>query len=199
VVNATDSKHKEELAMNIKLGTDFRKNMNTDSFTLLELIIVLAVLAILASVAVAKFTDLHCKSIGIVEQATMEAFRTAVLLYKARYDVWPFWNNDNDPNTPGPFDLLDNPPPNWNREENNNSPWGADTHWTWYAWPPNKISIYCPHKRTADYQFGIRWEYLSASDMIGTCGWPFTKYYSAGSVTRCPQLNLPPLSQIHCQ
>lgn len=179
--------------------------MNNKSFTLLELIIVLAVLAILISAAVAKFTDLHCKAVGIVEQSTMEALRSAILLYKAQYNTWPYWVNTTDPNALGPFSLLDNPPSNVRNRlaaPDAGVTTGQGTHWTWYVWDGDsqyatRYNIYCPHTYSGDIA-GKYWKYLQTSGEIAECGNPVSKVYSAGDVVRCPQLNLPPASTTHC-
>ncbi|GEM_PF-866208 len=177
--------------------------MNNKSFTLLELIIVLAILAILVSAAVVKFTDIHCKAVGIVEQATMDALRGAVLLYKAQYGTWPYWVNSSNPSAMGPFSLLENPPSNVrNRDAPPGVTTGQGTHWTWYVWDGDsqfatRYNIYCPHTYPGDTA-GKYWKYLQSSGQIAECGNPVTKAYSAGAVVRCPQLNLPPVAATHC-
>ncbi|MEW6009061.1 MAG: type II secretion system protein [Candidatus Omnitrophota bacterium] len=82
-------------------------------FTLLELIIVLAVLAILGSVAVARFVDMGKKAASIQEDATMGSLRTAVLLFKAMNDYWPaeLGKDGPDPYHRDILELLENPPP----------------------------------------------------------------------------------------
>ena len=161
--------------------------MNRKSFTLLELVIVLALLAIITSVAVARFVDLSDRSFGIAEQATMDAFRAAVLLYKAKYDVWPDWQPTSEFVSPTPFDLLDNPPPNkpW--------PWGGGfgngRYWNWDRTEDVmgiKIGLYCPHYNPAAPTRGIKWYYFVISGQFGGCAYPGpSKTYSAGSVIRC--------------
>lgn len=147
------------------------KSPNPKAFTLLELIIVLAILAILASMAVAKFVDLKRRSWDVQERTTIESLRTAVLLYKARYDVWP----DGNPAEWTPFSLLENPPPfllghppydpdgiHWylNRDS------GSDgLHW----------DIFCPHCGWNNCAgMGISAEYYYANDP--------TYGFSAGTV-----------------
>ncbi len=129
--------------------------MNKKSFTLLELIIVLALLAILVSVAVAKFVDLSNKALGIQENATMDAFRTAVLLYKAKYDAWPdgdtFWD---------PFTILENPPP----RQRGFPPPGDGKTWAYLRGtqsPGEFWSIQCPHA-LGSYS-GMSWTYMTVS------------------------------------
>ncbi|MEW6009139.1 MAG: type II secretion system protein [Candidatus Omnitrophota bacterium] len=77
-------------------------DLSLTGFTLIELVIVLALFAILFSFAVAKFVDLGKKAIEVNEDQTIAALRTAVLLYRARYDSWPDRNL---------FTLLDSAPP----------------------------------------------------------------------------------------
>ena len=60
--------------------------MNSKSFTLLELIIVIALLAILASAAVARFVDMSNKALDVQERATIQALRTAIMLYYAEHN-----------------------------------------------------------------------------------------------------------------
>ncbi|MBU2540373.1 MAG: prepilin-type N-terminal cleavage/methylation domain-containing protein [Candidatus Omnitrophica bacterium] len=83
-----------------------RKRGNNQSFTLLELIIALALLAILASYAVARFVDIANKALDVQERATMCALKSAALLYFAANGRW--WGVNSSEN---PFDLLENPPP----------------------------------------------------------------------------------------
>lgn len=120
------------------MGTGSKKS----AFTLLELIIALALLAILMSTAIAKFVDLANKALGEQEKATMDALRAAVLLYKAHYNIWPigpapFGANDFDI-----FDLLDNPP----RHEFG-GPFGDGIRWGLNI-ESDYWRIYCPHMST---------------------------------------------------
>ncbi|MBU2540940.1 MAG: type II secretion system GspH family protein [Candidatus Omnitrophica bacterium] len=62
---------------------------NKNAFTLLELIIVLALLAIVVSAAVARFVDVASRSLDIQENATIAALRSAILLYRADTGSWP--------------------------------------------------------------------------------------------------------------
>ncbi|MEW6008061.1 MAG: prepilin-type N-terminal cleavage/methylation domain-containing protein [Candidatus Omnitrophota bacterium] len=78
---------------------------NNYGFTLIELVIVLSILAIIASAAVSAFVDIANRAFGVQEDATMRAVQSACLLYYARNGRW--WGvNETEP----PFRLLENPP-----------------------------------------------------------------------------------------
>ncbi len=79
---------------------------NNQSFTLIELVIVLSILTIIASVAVSTFVDIANKALGVQEDATMKALQSACLLYYAANNRW--WGMDASED---PFTLLENPPP----------------------------------------------------------------------------------------
>lgn len=106
--------------------------MTNRAFTLLELIIVLALLAIIASVAVARFVDLHNKIYEVQENSTIAALRSAVLLYKGKNGMWPRSIPLCSPqdvansvsNCPASANdvLLENLPP-----------------WAWNAWPTDTL------------------------------------------------------------
>lgn len=144
-----------------------------EGFTLLELIIVLALLAIIVSVAVIRFVDMHKKALDVVEHATMASLRSAVLLYRAENDVWP----DGDEGTWSPFELLANPPPYIaNRATADGITWdvgrygggGGPDHWI----------ISCPHAVGGDS--GWVWSYMfeTGEDTYGN------EIHSAGSVVK---------------
>lgn len=160
--------------------------MEKDAFTLLELIIVLALLAILASVAVVKFVDLSSKAIDIQEEMVGTSIRTAVLLYRANYDVWPDGSGFED-GTWNPFSGLDNPPPNC-RYDGGICNSGNGTRWAW-ARVQNAGSIYwrsfCPHQNHACTGRGAAWTYFVTS---GTTNWNVRG--NAGQVMKeCPTWN----------
>jgi prepilin-type N-terminal cleavage/methylation domain-containing protein len=148
--------------------------MNKQAFTLLELIIVLALLAILASVAVARFVDLTKKALDIQERATMHAVGTAVLLYKAQYDAWP----DGDPSVWNPFMLLENPPPyeiNWpfNDPDPNNRNWFLLRDGNGLPYNNSYWRIWCPHaSNSSPWEAGWEWAYMvqTGYDAWTACG-----------------------------
>ncbi|MEW6008060.1 MAG: type II secretion system protein [Candidatus Omnitrophota bacterium] len=111
---------------------------NNRSFTLIELVIVLSILAIIASAAVSAFVDIANKALGVQEDATMRALQSASLLYYARNNRW--WGMDASED---PFNLLENPPPH----KVDVGPATANVDWfldNTGGFSPNWL-IYCPH------------------------------------------------------
>jgi prepilin-type N-terminal cleavage/methylation domain-containing protein len=142
--------------------------MNNRSFTLIELVIVLSILAILASAAVSTFIDISNKALNIQENSTINGIRAGILLYKAKYDAWPDGNAfGTDWN---PFMVLDNPPANersnccngtkwcWNRDQSGPNPPNP------YFW-----HIMCPHSgvpgcfNPGEPLIGWQWVYFPTS------------------------------------
>ena len=154
--------------------------MNKKAFTLLELIIVLALLAILASVAVAKFVDMSKKTLDVTEKTTIDALRSAILLYKAKYDVWP----DGDESTWSPLELLENPPPR--RVHTGTPDYMNGTEWVYGTWAAGGgryfWRICCPHgspETTVPGGYpGYCWHYMIDT---GVDNWG-TDIHTAGSV-----------------
>lgn len=119
---------------------------NNRSFTLIELVIVLSILAIIASAAVSTFVDVANKAYGVQEDATMRSLQSAALLYYAKNDRW--WGVDeNEP----PFRLLENPPPFVVVPLNGVDPFLLqaieNVHWVldYDVINNNKWQIWCPH------------------------------------------------------
>lgn len=112
---------------------------NKNAFTLLELIIVLAIFAILASAAVTKFVNIHGKTLDVQENTTMANLRTALLLYFADKGQW--WYNPSDDGVIGsPFGLMEPFPtqPNGNYGTMDGSKWYVKRSDTLYI-------MWCPH------------------------------------------------------
>lgn len=153
--------------------------MKSRAFTLLELIIVLSLLAILSSYAVSKFVDIAHKSLDIQERATIAGIRTAVLLYKAQYRVWP----DGDSNLWSPFELTDNAPPH--QQFSGSGDYQNGVYWFYGIWAlaggRHCWQICCPHASLVPVDgkyVGRCWSYMIDS---GPDNWG-TEIHSAGSL-----------------
>lgn len=138
------------------------------SFTLLELIIVLAVLAILASMAVAGFVDLSKKAIDVQEKAILGSLKTAVLLFKAMNGYWPAEVGQDPVVNRDLFTLLENPPPHIWGNLPYSSPYDGKT-WGIYqssigsCGSVNGLTIQCPHPAVQGESSGSRqqWDYFT--------------------------------------
>ncbi len=135
---------------------------NLKAFTLLELIIGIAVLAILASMATSAFVDLQRHALDVTEATTANAIRAGLRLEWTRRTVEgtsPVWPTDN------PMNYLENPPPSRVLESGEPLPNAETTDGiTWHiAWKPysprTHCSIYCPHVTTGGGGYGIEWYY----------------------------------------
>lgn len=127
------------------------------SFTLIELVIVLAMLAILSALAITRFVDITKKTYDATENATIDALRTAIRFYMAKYETWPDFNL---------FTLLENPPPN--KEE---VCWGCTRDgktWRTYQAPagpqPPPWTIECPHTNAQSGGVMRAWYYYSGRE-----------------------------------
>lgn len=139
-----------------------KKKITTPGFSILELIIVLALLAILASAAVAKFVDISEKSLQVQEMATIDSFRTAILLYKAKYNDWPSRGAASCTVDNNPFRLLENAPPyECNLVTTDNIRWSLINSGTYWM-------IRCPHQtwgcRGASCR-GNEWHYYTEQSL----------------------------------
>ncbi|MBU2540939.1 MAG: prepilin-type N-terminal cleavage/methylation domain-containing protein [Candidatus Omnitrophica bacterium] len=141
----------------------FNKN-NEQAFTLLELIIALALLAIFASAAVSRFVDLANKSLDIQENASMASVRAAVLAYYGKYGALPqtapfcsgtaisHWGFGGTIYCQGTMEemLLENPP-DWKENSYGDGlhRWGmCNVNWAVGSCPADPHSgwwIFCPH------------------------------------------------------
>lgn len=141
--------------------------MRNKAFTLLELIIVLALLAILASVAAAKLIDISQKAFQVQEEATIAALRSAALLYHTKVcldgDCHWFGNKNNETN---PFLLLENPPsylygPPVGGADNRNWRYGLKDTTNFL------IMIWCPHAPWASPYDGNMWRFYYNGESAG--------------------------------
>ncbi|MEW6008132.1 MAG: type II secretion system protein [Candidatus Omnitrophota bacterium] len=143
--------------------------LDKNSFTLLELIIVLAIFAILASAAVTKFVNIHGKTLDVQENTTMANLRTAILLYWAKTGEW--WYNPSDDGVIGtPFGLLESFPtqPNGNYGTMDGSKWYVSRsgtsytmmcphfagHWGQPGPMPGQVWVYCNATCTIQTEYG---------------------------------------------
>ncbi len=73
-----------------------KKTKSSDKgFTLIELMIVVAVIGILASVSIPKFSDMLEKSKEGATKGNIAALKSAVVIYYASNSVWPGGLTDN--------------------------------------------------------------------------------------------------------
>lgn len=140
--------------------------MNKKSFTILELIIFLAVFSILVTYALIRSGKQADKSAGIAEEATIKALRVSVIAYDVVHDRWPDWVEPDNP-----FSLLESAPSGWifQRHEDTQSN---------YWW------IRCPHNK-------IWWIYVLKSCKIHRdCAEDPNEIYVAGRIVRCKKTPL---------
>ena len=133
------------------------KTRKSFGFTLLELIIVLAILAIIASVAVARFVDISKKATIVKEDATIASLKTAALLFKAYNNYWPAENGVDPINNRDIFALLENPPP-----YNFGMFVGDGRNWAVIPYPHGLFyEILCPHHtQLGSTGPGRKWRYI---------------------------------------
>lgn len=135
--------------------------MNKKGFSLLELIIVLALMAILITYAIIKLGNTEDRANGIAEQAIISAFHGALNLYYARHLSWPDWPDSGDP-----FSILKYAPNNWSFTRHEDA---GNKYW----W------IRCPHNK-------IWWIYVLAPCQIHKdCSEVRDKIYQPGKIVRC--------------
>ena len=74
-----------------KLGASFGKG-----FTLIELMIVIAIIGILAAIAIPNFVKFQCRSKQSEARSSLKAIYTAEEAYRAEYDTYTFFTGGCD-------------------------------------------------------------------------------------------------------
>ena len=69
--------------------TKIRKKLNKKGFTLIELMIVIAIIGILAAIAIPQFTNYRTKSYNSAAQADIRNSRTVLEAYFADAQIYP--------------------------------------------------------------------------------------------------------------
>ena len=69
--------------------TRIRKKLNNKGFTLIELMIVIAIIGILAAIAIPQFAAYRTKSYNAAGQADLRNVKTNLEAYYADYQVYP--------------------------------------------------------------------------------------------------------------
>ena len=69
--------------------TRIRKKLNNKGFTLIELMIVIAIIGILAAIAIPQFAAYRTKSYNAAAQADLRNVKTNLEAYYADYQVYP--------------------------------------------------------------------------------------------------------------
>jgi len=74
------------------------------AFTLIELLIVVAIIAILAAIAVPSFLDARTRAMVSKTKADMKSIVTAIKMYEVDHnDVMSYWTDKNQPYPPDEF------------------------------------------------------------------------------------------------
>lgn len=131
------------------------RRISSGGFTLLELIIALALLAIIASVAIAKFVNLSEKAFQIQEESTIKSLRAALILnYTENCLAGDCHWYGSQAGEDDPFSLLENAPPHFDATAVPDHPWcddGNNDDINWFiertspGGEPEQLIIWCPH------------------------------------------------------
>lgn len=153
---------------------------NKSGLTLLELVVMIAILAVVGSVAVIKINKSLKNTYIIQEKALLVSLSKAAINYNAANDSWYGMTLSEDI-----FNgLLDNPPPhrNFNDDLLSWMGWSTDRK-TWKLnftpGPPPQWLIACPHHYGFFANFGSSWSFYPESGKIEPWygSWPGASFH----------------------
>ena len=96
-----------------KLGASFGKG-----FTLIELMIVIAIIGILAAIAIPNFVKFQCRSKQTEARSSLKAIYTAEEAYRAEYDTYTYFTGGCTRSCKTQRDQTDNNPMHFNVKGN---------------------------------------------------------------------------------
>jgi len=138
----------------------------TKALTLIELVIVLLILGILATVLVSKFTEIRKTNIESQEEAIIGALREAAYNYVLVHKGEAYDGN--------PFDLLTVAPPN--KKAGTVQCLGDGTHWSYFPLGLTSAKtraqgyvVRCPHRKDTP-PIGNLWYYVVTGSTLAGSG-----------------------------